>query len=305
MGVLSGKDIYSSRYITADITDAAHKVHFVPIKYTLGDFFLADINQKIYLFQIKGDRIFTWEKTLAKSFRKIYYNTSHALPISPEDTHSIETLLKENNLPKIDKNLFKILQMLGLNEELKHGEKPSHSLKKLSESIQEFQGKHPEEVQNMLGFIKNIGEDRVIVTPVRKIGEFIEKDLMETSPGFLGDVIAHHQRTDIEHAKVRNQPYNIKKPWMMIALFMMIIVIGGGVGLYLFNDGAFDDIGIPGFGDTSQEDIMTKYPSPQALEAAIDSGELDFDELPKDIRSMLTQFREGEEAKGVTATPIP
>ena len=124
---------------------------------------------------------------------------------------------------------------------------------------------------------------------------------METSPGFLGDVIAHQQRTDIEHAKVRNQPYNVKKPWMMIGLFIMIIMIGGGVGLYLYNDGAFDDLGIPGFQDDTQESIMAKYRTPEALEAAIDSGELDFDELPKDIRSMLTAFREKE----VTATPIP
>ncbi len=303
MGVLSGKDIYSSKYITADITDAAHKVHFVPIKYAIGDFFLVDLNKKIYLFKIDGTKIFTWEKTLAKSFRKIYYNTSHAMPISPEDTHQIETLLKENSLPKIDKNLFKLLQMMGLNEELKEGEKPKHSLKKLSEDIQKFQGHHPEEVENMIRYIKNIGEDRIIVTPIRRIGEFIEKDLMETSPGFLGDVIAHQQRTDIEHAKVRNQPYNVKKPWMMIALFMMIIVIGGGVGLYLFNDGAFDDLGIPGFAGDSQESIMAKYRTPEALEAAIDSGELDFDELPKDIRSMLTTYRETQEA--VTATPIP
>jgi len=63
MGVLTGKDIYSSKWITADITDSAHKVHFVPIKYVLGDYFLADINNRIYLFRIDGARIFTWEKT--------------------------------------------------------------------------------------------------------------------------------------------------------------------------------------------------------------------------------------------------
>jgi len=306
MGVLTGKDIYSSKYITADITDAAHKVHFVPIKYVLGDYFLADINQRIYLFKIDGARIFTWEKTLAKSFRKLYYNTSHVRPISPEDTKQIDLLLKENKLPKINKNLYQILRLLGLNEELKEGDKPRHSLKKLSEEVEKQGEKHPEEVANMIQYIKNLGEDREIVTPIRKIGEFIERDLIETSAGFLGDVIAHYQRTDIEHRKVMNRPYGIKKPWMMIIALMMVVLIIVAVVVYLLEDGAFEGIipGLPGTEDPA-EAIMAKYTTPEALEEAIDSGELDFDELPKDIRSMLTKFREAEEAKGPTATPIP
>ncbi len=304
MGVLTGKDIYSSKYITADITDAAHKVHFVPIKFVLGDYFLADINQRIYLFKIDGARIFTWEKTLAKSFRKLYYNTSHVRPISPEDTKQIELLLKENKLPKIDKNLYQILRLMGLNEELKEGEKPKHSLKKLSELVEKEGGKHPEEVANMIQYIKNLGIDREIVTPIRKIGEFIERDLIETSAGFLGDVIAHYQRTDIEHRKVMNRPYGVKKPWMLVIGLMMVVLIIVAVVVYLLEDGAFEGIipGLPGVEDPG-EAIMEKYPSPEALEAAIDSGELDFDELPKDIRSMLTSFRETE--KEITATPIP
>ncbi len=306
MGVLTGKDIYSSKYITADITDAAHKVHFVPIKFVLGDYFLADINQRIYLFKIDGARIFTWEKTLAKSFRKLYYNTAHVRPISPEDTKQIELLLKENKLPNIDKNLYMILRLLGLNEELKEGEKPKHSLKKLSEQIQKETEKHPEEVANMLQYIKNLGEDREIVTPIRKIGEFIERDLIETSAGFLGDVISHYQRTDIEHRKVMNRPYGIKKPWMMIIMLMMIVLVIVAVVVYLLEDGAFEGIipGLPGTIDPAEE-IMAKYATPEALEEAIDSGELDFDELPKDIRSMLTAFREAEESEGPIATPIP
>ncbi len=303
MGVLTGKDVYSSKYITADITDAAHKVHFVPIKYALGDYFLADVNTRIYLFKIDGARIFTWEKTLAKSFRKIYYNTSHVRPISPEDTKRIELLLKENKLPHIDKNLYQIIRLLGLNEELKEGEKPKHSLRKLSEQVEKQKVKHPEEVANMIQYIRNLGVDREIVTPIRKIGEFIERDLIETSSGFLGDVIAHYQRTDIEHRKVMNRPYGVKKPWMMVIVLMMIVLVIVAVVVYLLEDGAFEGLipGLPGVVDEEAE-IMSKYPTPEKLEEAIAKGELDFDELPKDIRSMLSAYREREE---VAATPIP
>jgi len=302
LGILTGKDIYSSKYITADITDAAHKVHFVPIKYVLGDYFLADVNNRIYLFKIDGGRIFTWEKTLAKSFRKIYYNTSHIRPISPEDTKAIELLLKENKLPNIDKNLYGILRLLGLNEELKEGEKPRHSLSKLSEQVATISEKNPEEAANLMQYIKNLGIEREVVTPVRKIGEFIERDLLETSPGFLGDVIAHYQRTDIEHRKVMNRPYGIKKPWMLIIGLLMIVMIVIVAILYLFQSGGLEGIipGLPGAQDESA-DIMAKYNTPEELEEAISKGELDFDELPKDIRSMLAKFREAESE--VTATP--
>ena len=84
----------------------------------------------------------------------------------------------------------------------------------------------------------------------------------------------------------------------------MVILIIAAVVIYLLEDGAFEGIipGLPGTEDPADA-IMTKYPTPEALEEGIAAGELDFDELPKDIRSMLTAFREKEQE--VTAIPIP
>ncbi len=298
MAILSGKDIYSSKFITADITDAAHKIHYVPIKFPLGDYFLAEINRKVYLFKIEGSRIFTWEKTLAKSFRKLYYDTSHYMPISPSDTKELYDVLTKNHLPKVNKDLFKTFKILGMKEKGDNKDFSPHELKDLIEEISKQADKHPEEVANMTQFLMNLGVDRKIITPVKKIGEFIEGDLMTTNPGFLGEIISHQQRTDIEHRKVTNQPYNVKKPWIMVVFLVMILGVLAFAVYYLWDTGALEDpgaiLGGIGGGPTEAEEIMQKYPTPEALQEAIDKGELDFDELPKDIRSMLSSLEEVE-----------
>ena len=67
MGVLHGRDIYSSKWITAEISDASNRVHYVPIKHTLGDYFLADILGDVYAFKIDGSRILQYRETLVKT----------------------------------------------------------------------------------------------------------------------------------------------------------------------------------------------------------------------------------------------
>ncbi len=41
MGVFNGRDVYSPKTLTAEITDGGMNKHFVPIKNVIGDYFIA------------------------------------------------------------------------------------------------------------------------------------------------------------------------------------------------------------------------------------------------------------------------
>ena len=75
MGVLSGRDILTSKYITAEITDSEDRIHYVAIKHTIGDFFVADLDGKFFAFTLQNARILTHRVTMTKSFRVIQFDT--------------------------------------------------------------------------------------------------------------------------------------------------------------------------------------------------------------------------------------
>ena len=144
-----------------------------------------------------------------------------------------------------------------------------------------------------------------IVTPVKKVSEFLEDDLMETDAKFLGTIVSTFQRTDIEHRKVTNTPLTGKIAWMK---FMAVAFIIGGiaaVALIMLESGTFDSgFSIPGFdfddanpfgtGGVNPEDTLKfwtdKY-TPEELKAAIDRGEVDYDDLPKVIQDTVDSVK--------------
>src|SRR3990167_1622422 len=195
------KIIYSSKWITAEISDGSSRLHFVPIKHTIGDYFVAQINKQLYAFRIDGSRIKTYRQTLVKSFRVLQYDTTHYLPISSE-TKELELVLQKNSLPKTNDLLFKIFKLLGRREK---SEFIPHQLKDLVKELEANEAKYPEQVKNIKIYIESLGVDQ-IVTPVRRIADFIEDDLIATSPSFLGEGLTHYQRLDFEHKKVTNSP---------------------------------------------------------------------------------------------------
>ena len=44
------RTIFSSKYTTAVITDSANKVYLVPIKYTIGNYFVTELNKTFHVF---------------------------------------------------------------------------------------------------------------------------------------------------------------------------------------------------------------------------------------------------------------
>jgi hypothetical protein len=306
VGVLSGRDILTSKFITAEITDSEDRIHYVAIKHTIGDFFVADLDGKFFAFTLKNARILTHRVTMTKSFRVIQFDTSHYASIKPE-TKELELLLARNSLPKMNGMLHNVLRVLSKRE--KHDFKP-HSIIDLVAEFADKSGQYPEEVRNIKNYLLELDVD-TIVTPVRKVTDFIQEDLIATSPSFLGELVPRIQRLDNEHRKITNTPVKGTGGMMKLAVIaLMAVVIIGGIA-YAADQGMFDGIfeftdsmstigdglgGLPsptaGFqspgagNDYSDAAIQAKY-TPEELKVAVNSGEVDYNKLSSNMKDML------------------
>lgn len=298
MAVLSGKDIYSSKYITADITDSSNRVFYIPIKYVLGDYFLAMIENQLYCFKLEGQRIYTYRHTLSKSFRKVYYNTEHYLPLSPGDVKNLEEILKVNGLPNVDEGLRKTFKILAKKETKEFKE---HDLAALIEEIGQEEKEYPEEVANMKKYLEQLGTKK-IVTPIKKLSEFLDIEIALTDPRFMGSVVNAVVTVEDQHKRMTNTVNKNKKPLAKIIL-LILVVICAGVGIWYLSTSGVLSHGVPGvnFGGStpaSANDIMKQYPDPAQLKQAVNEGKVKYEDLPPDVQKMLDQVR-------LPVTPIP
>ena len=299
MGIVSGKDLLSSKYVTAEIADASKRVYHVPIKTTIGDYFLTEINKQVYCFKIVPARILT-SLILNKSFRILQYSTKNYLPISAGDNALLEQVLRENSLPKVNYKLLRTLKLLGNRE--KQNEKTEfspQSLVSLVEEISQHENEYTEQVQSITNYLQHL-QVKQIVTPVREVTEFLEDELTTTDPRFLGDIVSTLQRVDLEHKKVTNVPIKGKMPILKIILIVSLVGIIGGVGYYLYSSGALSSFSLGGFFGTpaTSQDIMHEYPTPEALKLAISQGKVSESSLPPDIKREVDAIK-------LPATPPP
>ena len=307
MGILTGKGIFSSKWITAQITDAFNRRYFVPIKHTIGDYFLADIEGDVYCFKIEPSRIAVYQHTLVRSFRVIDYNLSHYLPISPSDNKELEEVLKLNSLPKMNLMLFNIMKLLGKRE---REEFTPHNLEALVSEVSEHEGEYKERVQNIKNYLSHLNV-QTIVSPVRKISEFIEGDLLQSDPHFFGTIVTQIARVDEEHKKVTNTPEQGKTAWLKILLILAMVLVVVLIVWWVIDSGILENAmsSLPTFnfgssgggisGPTPEQSLMSKYPTPEALQAAIDRGEISEAAITPEMKTML----EGYNPPVVVATP--
>jgi len=203
--------------------------------------------------------------------------------------------------------LFNILKILGRKE------KDRFEVHKIEDLVKELNDKgkdYPEEVKNITNYLESL-EIEEIVTPVRKLTEFIEDDLIATSPSFLGEMVPRYQRLDVEHKKITNVPIGPKIAWMKYLLVAMMIGMIGFLVLYGNDQGWFDSFlelgssfeGInfpspttPFAGPPSAKDsayYQATY-TPEELRAAIDNGEIIEEDLPPDIQEMVKNIPSAE-----------
>ena len=285
MGILKHKDVFSSKYNTALIIDSNHRARFIPIKYVFNDFFMVKIDGLRYAFKIEENRMLTYRETLTKSCHFFIYNTDNWSPLSAEDVSKLEEILVKNSLPKVDRTHLKALQILSKKEK---NEFQEHDLDKIAEEVATHEDDYPEEVKEMLTFFKNLSTKKVI-TPVRKVTEFIIDDLIATSPQFMGSVVDKAVEAELLHKKVNNEPITGKTPWMkMVAIFMLIGIVAG-LGYYEYSSGAFSHM-IPQIGapaPSTANDIMKQYPDPAQLKQAIADGKVKYNDLPPDVQKLM------------------
>lgn len=272
MGIFSGKDhFFSSKYITAEIKDEQKRKHLVPIKYTIGDFFLAKINGLLYVFKIDHDEIYTQFDKWTKSIKTLDYTTKHYAPMSAEHCKELELIIKKNGLPHIDRIMFNMLELLGRTEGKKF--KP-HRLNFLKKLMGERDDQHAANVRDIATFLQDLTVDE-IVTPVKEITQYLEKSFIATDPQFIASVGENMVRAEVEKRRITNTPMGAKKSYAKLILIIMII---GGIGtaLYFVVPMAMHG-GLPFqnmFAPPPKADIASKYATPEAAKAAIDRGEV-------------------------------
>ena len=309
MGILSGKDIFTSKYVTAEITDSKNQIHYVPIKHELGNYFVADIDGELFAFSLKNARILTYKRTFAKQFQVIQYDTSHFTCISPT-VKELEHMLQLNGLPKMDSMLHKVLRVLGQRE--KTGDKFKETdIESLMALFAEQAGQYPDQIRNIKAYLDEL-DIKKIVTPVRQVTEFIQGDLVATMPSFLGEMIPRYQRVDTEHKKITNTPIKGTGGMLKLAVLFLIVIIGIVMVFVMYDQGVFDGLfeftdnlgtiqegfqGLPsptqgfqsgasGGADYSDASIQARY-TPESLKIAIQNGEIDYNKLSSAMQQMV------------------
>jgi hypothetical protein len=289
IGLFSGRKVFSSQYITAEITDASNNLWFVPIKFVFGDFFLTKINSQVHVFKLDGTRIKTSKAGGAKSFSVMHYDVSHYLPISHADIKAMEIILSINSLPKINSRLLGILKILGKTE--KEGNFKEHNLDELIERLQSHPKRFEQEISELINFMASLDTAK-IVTPVKRMVDFIEGDLKTIDSQFLGTIYTQAQRVDEKAKKILNPVLTAKKSWLVLILALACVGLVIALLYVAYDAGYFDGAGsiIPSIGggtDYSEKSLMTKYPNAGALRAGVDSGALNYDKLPKSVQKIV------------------
>ena len=307
----NGNRIYSPKYITAEITDDNDNIHFFPITKDFDGYFVVEINKQLYAFTTKGARILRYKQKVVRSFGVIQYDVCNYKSIKPE-IKEMELMLKKNSLHKMNMRLFNILQLLGRRE--KTDFKP-HDINALIEEFEkELGGEYPEKVAEIKTYLNELDIDH-IVTPLRKITEFIHEDLIATSPNFIASAIPKLKSLDYEHKLITNTEIKGNKnlmKYIVVALLAVVII----VGVYAANEkGVFkpltdvgkglqdiqkSGVGIPTIGqfqtptgqDYSDTAIQARFPTPEALRDAVQAGTVDYNKLSQFAKDSIDTISE-------------
>lgn len=297
MGVLNGRDLFSKKYTTGIIVDQNNEGFIMPLKYGIGDYFLAVCNDQLYAFRFKGSRLITTKQKFARAFSYYIYFTDHYDPVSPSHVKELENVLTKNNLPRMNYKLFAVFKNLSKKEKTpKEGETfTPHKLASLVQEIGEQEEKYPEQVKNLKAFFSTLGTEE-IVTPIKRITEFVEDDLIATDPKFLGDLVTIHSAADKENKIMSNKVQKPKRSLLMIFLIIGLIAGLGILGVWAISSGAFSGIGsqFGSFGGTppaTVNDMASKYPTPEAAKHAIDTGEAKLSDFPKAMQDYIKNYK--------------
>ena len=193
--------------------------------------------------------------------------------------------------------MFNIFKILGKRE--KEVFTP-HSLEDLVSEVSEHENEYKERVQNIKNYLSHLNVQS-IVSPVRKISEFIEGDLLQADPHFFGTIVTQIARVDEEHKKVTNTPEKGKIAWIKIIIILAMVGVVIIAAWWVIDSGILTSITLPPFSfgnnfggggaPTPEQSMMSRYPTPEALQAAIDRGDISKEALTPDMQKMLDDYK--------------
>jgi hypothetical protein len=299
IGIFSGKKVYSHDLITAEISDASGHVFFVPIRWMIGDYFLTEINRQVYAFYLDQTRVKTSKTKGAKSFQIIYYDVSHYKPVSTDHITELERIININSLPKkLNKKGLNVLKILGKTEK---EDFTVHDITSLKSRLLEHKDRYKQRISELINFMAELQTEE-IVTPVKRMVDFVEGDLKTIDAKFMGTVFTQAVKMDESSQKVLNPILTAKKSWVVMILALGMLGSIAGMGYFANEAGAFENIGsgiVPqissGGAAYSSETLMRNYPNAAALRAGVDSGALDYSKLPNNVQAMVDK----------TPSPVP
>jgi hypothetical protein len=331
VGVIKHKDIFSAKYITAVITDSNDRGYFVPIKKTIDDFFITMLNGNYYAFTLEGARIITYRELAIRSVKFVQYDTSHFRSLQ-KYYKELELMLKKNMLPKMNRVQLACIRLIGRKERYqengkeitrlryeviksrneikeKHEKNPSASftpfeIKELLDDLAENEKDYPDEVENIKNYLKSLDID-TLVTPVGRLADNLQDDLITTKASFLGELVPRLQRVDYEHKVITNKPVTGRIPYLKLGLIAAMILgvvafIAVGIDEGWFDmfvnmmpsaenfGGAFTPPAQKAVQDVCSDAYLQSNYTPQELKAAVDRGDIDYDKcLSDDMKKMV------------------
>lgn len=296
MGFFSSTDLFSNRYINAEIDDETDRRWVVHIKHILGGYFLADLEGRLYAFKLGKTK--TLKHTLTKKYEFLNYTTTNYRPIDTAKLKELELLCTQHSLPKIDRNMLDVLNLLSKREKsMKKGEIfKGHDIKKLVEQIMTNADANPEKAINLKTFLDEL-DTAQLLTPVRRVSDFLDEELKETDTKYLADVSTQHQRAETENRIMTNRPIKGGKSITKLVVVIMIAVMAIGVVVYLVSSGQLSHgismfpttptAGTAGGGILHAMDIAGKYPTPESLVNAIKTNAVTCSQLDGELKSMV------------------
>ena len=304
MSFFKSTDLFSNRFINAEIDDETDRRWVVHIKHVLGGYFLADLEGRLYAFKLGKTK--TLKHTLTKKFEFLNYTTTNYKPIDSAKLKELELLCTQHSLPKIDRNMLDVLTLLAKREKnMKKGEIfKGHDIKKLIDQIMDNEDANPEKARNLKTFLDEL-DTAQLLTPVRRVSDFLHEELKETDTKYLADVSTQHQRTEIENRIMTNRPIKGGKSMMKVVLVIMVAGLVIGVGVYLLSSGQlshgisiFPSTPAGGGGAVSSgvlhaADIASKYPTPESLVSAINSKTVSCTQLDGELKAMVNRATAG------------
>jgi len=295
MGILHGRDLFSPRWITAQITDESNRLWFVPIRHTLGNWFLAKLDNAYFVFEIDSRAIRTYYASGVRTLRFLFYDVSSAQPLRPDQLVKLREFLSENKIKKVDQNMLRVLRGLKKAEKVNT---ESHDLTLLIEQLQEKKDRENTE-EELLVFLKEL-DNKQISAPVEPISTFLDNDLKTTKASFLGNLFTQYRSLDNIHRVVTNRPQSGKLSWVKMGVIIMAIM---GVATFAYiaqeegwlDPGALNlDLGLtPTLGGLTQDDPQywfNQYGDPATLAILVENGTVNKDDLPKEVWDIVREI---------------